>query len=204
MWLLSYTPESWQKATTILLPKKGSKLNIKNYRPITLLNSFFKIWEKVQEERLKKFYEQHNLLSDLQFGNRSNMGGDMALFTTKALMAQARKTGRTMHMLHVDLSKAYNRVSRDRLWTILFKNGVKGKLWLALMSTYSKSSEYIKLGSKPWTELDLLNGLRQGSVLSPLLFIISMDALLDALQKTGTGFPVGSVTIHTTAYTTQF
>ena len=124
----------------------------------------------------------------------------MALFTTKALMAQAKKTGRTMHTLHVDLSKAYNRVSRKRLWTILFKSGVKGKLWLALMSTYSKSSEYIKLRSRPWTELDLINGLRQGSVLSPLLFIISMDALLEALQKTGTGFPVGNITIPGLAY----
>jgi hypothetical protein len=43
---LSSTPYSWQKSLTMLNYKKGNALEIKNYRPIALLNSIFKIWEK--------------------------------------------------------------------------------------------------------------------------------------------------------------
>ena len=175
MWVLSYTPENWQHATAILLHKKGSHLDILNYRPITLLNTLFKVWETVLETRLKSIYESGNLLSPNQFGNRSKMGGDMAIFTTQTVIEKAKKAGINLFTLHVDLSKAYNRVSRRRLWTILNKAGIKGKLWLALMSTYETPKEFIKLGKKPWAEMTLEDGLRQGSILSPLLFIISID-----------------------------
>ena len=84
--------------------------------------------------------------------------------------------------------------------SVLNKTGVKGKLWTAIMSTYSAPAEFIKLGPKPWKEMTLENGLKQGSILSPLLFIISMDEVLTELQRTGTGFPVGNTTIPCIAY----
>ena len=62
---LKYAPDKWQDSQTILLYKKGDPCHIKNYRPITLLNSIFKLWERVLETRLRAHMEVNNLSSVL-------------------------------------------------------------------------------------------------------------------------------------------
>ena len=121
MWALSYTPE-WQIVTTILLFKKGDPLSITNYRPITLLETLFKIWEKILQIRLRAFVETNFLLSPNQFGCRRKFGADMAIFVTQALIDEAQTTN--LLMLHIDLSKAFNRVSRVSLWCKMWKLGI--------------------------------------------------------------------------------
>ena len=79
MWATGYTPEGWQLATTILIHKKGSKQEIGNYRPITLLNTLFKIWEKLLEMRLREYAENTGKISSLQLGSRKGKGTDMAI-----------------------------------------------------------------------------------------------------------------------------
>ena len=65
--------------------------------------------------------------------------------------------------------------------------GITDKIWKATRNTYSHPTETINIGEKKSKTLQLKNGIRQGSVLSPLLFIIFMNTLIARLIKTGKG-----------------
>ena len=188
-----HTPSKWQLATTILIHKKSSKAKIQNYRPITLLNSLFKTWEKIIEARLRTKLELANALSPLQLGSRRKLDTQQAILATSLCIQQARLAGAKLILTHIDLSKAYNRVNRKKLWNKMSNEGIKGKLWNALVSTYSAQAETIKIGATTSVPNKLANGLRQGSVLSPLLFVFYINALIEALANSGTGIKMKGI-----------
>ena len=82
---LGVTPESWQTSLTKLIHKKGSALEIKNYRPIALLNSIFKIWEKLLLTRLMENIDRSAAIHPTQFGSAKNIGACDALLAMNLL-----------------------------------------------------------------------------------------------------------------------
>jgi hypothetical protein len=189
---LGFTPESWQLANTILIHKKGPTSKIENYRPITLLCTIFKVWERVLEVRLRMKLEVMGKLSPLQMGSRKNLDTLQALLTSQILMKEKR-CGK-IYMAHIDLSKAYNRIVRSILWKDLAEAGIKGCIWNSIISTYASHKEQISIGdSRSRDPYSLPNGLRQGSVLSPLLFILYINKLIITLSKSNTGILAGDM-----------
>ena len=186
MWRKSITPAQWNTAITKLLYKKGGRLLIKNYRPITLLTSIFKLWEAILETRTRTVIEgQHP--SDLQMGSRKQNSAAYTIMAKKCLVRLAKLTGQTFTTLQIDMKKAYNRVCRDMLWADLYEYGVRGRLLKAIVSTYTSAKETIRIGGMTSATFTLPNGLRQGSVLSPVLYILYTIKLIRALEKTNTG-----------------
>jgi hypothetical protein len=185
---LNFTPRNWQSCHTHLLYKKGEHTNIINYRPITLLNNIFKIWERILETRLRHFAETNNLLSHLQMGSRKRKSTIETFLASNLLQHQHKKN--PIFTAQVDLSKAYNRVNRTFLWNHLHDSGVPGSLWSSLISTYAQHTDCIKIGRKSSNESSLPNGIRQGSVLSPLLFILYINPLILKLQNSNEGLPL--------------
>ena len=182
-WDLGVTPDSMQEALVTPLFKKGDKTDPKNYRPISLLNTIFKTYEKILEKRLRAYVENNNLLTPLQTGARANKGTTEAIF--QILSATQHNTGNKTptFLTLLDLSKAYDRVWRTGLWVKLHSLGIKGNLLRAIHSTYSNPSFTIKIGDHTSDTLPCENGLRQGSVLSPLLFVILFSAVADHLDS---------------------
>jgi hypothetical protein len=186
LWDLSTTPSEWNTAITKLLHKKGDRLQIKNYRPITLLNSMFKMWEGILESRVRVVIEGV-YPPNLQMGSRKQNSAAYTIMAKKCLIRLAKLTGKPIMTLQIDMNKAYNRVCRDILWADLYKYGIRGKLLKAVVSTYASAKESICIGGKTSTSFTLLNGLRQGSVLSPVLYILYTVELIKALERTNTG-----------------
>ena len=82
---LAYTPYSWQKSLTILIYKKGNALEIKNYRPIALLNTIFKIWEKILLNRMCTALDIKTVIDPTQFGSTKNIGACDAILAMNTL-----------------------------------------------------------------------------------------------------------------------
>jgi hypothetical protein len=191
MWRLKHTPPAWQEAQTSLLFKKGDATLLKNYRPLTMLVTMLKLWEKILYLDLMSIIESRNLMTRLQTGTLPKTDAQITILLRKILVQMARDQGKEVYSTQYDYNKAFNRVNRSRLWLKMYKMGITGKLWLNIAATYSNHSETISIGDVTTDPQTLMNGLRQGSILSPILFALYLNELADMLEETQTGIDAG-------------
>jgi hypothetical protein len=170
LWSTGSTPVLMQKGQVVPVFKGGDSSDTRNFRPITLLNCIFKLYEKVLERRLRAVVQSKGGIPDIQKGALPNTGTNEALFSLLSVIDENQSVPATLALL--DLSKAYDRVWRKGLWAKLWTFGIKGRLLRAVMSTYSHPTLEVKMGDTTSDEFIMTDGLRQGSVLSPLLFIL--------------------------------
>ena len=130
----------------------------------------------------------------LQHGSRKGHGCPDAITTLQLLREHNGKD--LLCVASLDLSKAYDRVHRPTLWKRLSKLGVNDHLLECITSTYSNYYGKVSIGKKSTKDYSLENGLRQGSVLSPVLFIAFMDTLLKELENSGIGISVPGAGKH--------
>lgn len=89
--------------------KGGDKKQVNNYRPISLLSNFAKIFEKIIKKRLISFLENHKLLSKNQFGFRPGIGTENALFSTTEFIYNELDSSNKVLALFLDLAKAFGK-----------------------------------------------------------------------------------------------
>jgi hypothetical protein len=120
-------------------------------------------------------------------GSRKKNSSAFTIMTKLSLMRQAKASGTPFITLQIDMNKAYNRVNHQVLWLDLYELGIRGQLLQSIISTYKTARESIRIGCWDSDQSTLPNGLRQGSVLSPVLYILYTIKLIKQIQTTNTG-----------------
>jgi hypothetical protein len=183
VWASGSIPSCMNSSSMSLLHKKGNTSLVKNYRPITLMSCLLKIYEKVLEVRLTAHLRKTGVLSHLQNACKPNKGAIDAMEKIKNMQADNPK----YMMVSVDLSKAFDRVPRYLLFNKLAATGVDGRLHRAIRATYEEQQVHISIGNSKSKNFQLSAGVKQGSVLSPSLFVIYVNDLLRELDATKYG-----------------
>lgn len=183
MWKQGITPRCLKKAIMVLIHKKGSKRNIKNYRPITLINQLLKAWEKILDFRLEEHMLNIGSPARTQGVGRKHRGATDAVKKVMKLYEGKKKA----LMAVIDYSKAYDRCERETMTAIMIKRGIKGRLLAGILSTYEDCKLKVRIQGTKSYEFTIPEGLKQGSVLSPRLFILYIDQLLLELEASKTG-----------------
>ena len=114
-------------------------------------------------------------LKDGQCGFRPGRSTTDQIFTLKLIFEKSWKYGKDLFACFVDLEKAYDGVPRDKLWKVLQEYGVNGQLLRAVKSFYCRPEVCVRVNGKQSKPFHVGVGLRQGCVLSPLLFIVYMN-----------------------------
>ena len=163
-------PQNWAIGLIVPIHKKGGIDDPNNYRGITLLSCFAKLFTSVLNERLKLWAELTGNSSDAQFGFKSNHSTIDAAFILKFLIDRQLLENKNLYCAFIDLRKAFDSISRLSMWYKMIKCGIDGKLFSLIQSLYAN----IKLRVKCFNSLsDLYTcdvGLLQGEIMSPFLF----------------------------------
>lgn len=167
-------PEDWCKSWMVSIYKgKGDALECNSYRGIKLLEHAMKVFERVIEARLREKVD----IDDMQFGFRAGKGTTDAIFIVRQLQEKYLEKKKELWMAFIDLEKAFDRVPREVIWWALRESGVEEWLISVIKSMYDGAETAVKVGASESKKFPVRVGVHQGSVLSPLLFIIVLESL---------------------------
>ena len=128
MWRKEAIPQEFKDATIIrLFKRKGNPQVCDNHRGIFLLSIAGKILAGVLMNRLNEYLERSGLLPESQYGFRKNRGTIDMIFIAQQLQEKCQEQNVDLYMTFVDLTKAFNTVSREGLWKIMVKFGCPAK-----------------------------------------------------------------------------
>ncbi|KAH1266713.1 LINE-1 retrotransposable element ORF2 protein [Glycine max] len=134
-------PEEWRRSTLVPIYKnKGDIQNCANYRGIKLMSHTMKLWERVIERRLRK----ETQVTENQFGFMPGRSTMEAIYLLRRVMEQYRMNQQDLHLIFIDLEKAYDRVPREILWKALEKKGVRVAYIRAIQDMYDRVSTSVR------------------------------------------------------------
>ena len=138
-----------------------------------------KIWERIIEARLKDRVE----ISKQQYEFMPGKGTTDAMFALRMLMEKYREGQRELHCVFINLEKAYNRIPWKELWYCMRKSGIVEKYVQLVQDMYEGSEAVVRCAVGTTESFKVKVGLHQGSVVSPFLFAMIMDRLMDEVKR---------------------
>ena len=167
-------PTGWQEGFIVNLYKgKEDALNRGNYRGLKLTEQVMMVLERVVEGLIRQRVE----IDEMQCGFMSGCGTTDAIFIVRQLQEKHLAANKPLYMAFIHLEKSFDRVSRDVIWWAMRKLGIDEWLVRLVQSMYKDVRSRVRVGDGYSEEFGVGVGVHQGSVLSPLLFIIVLDTL---------------------------
>ena len=162
------------------LYKKGDPNKQENYRPISLLNSFYKIIAAVIKGRLEAVVDK-NLMAT-QYGFRKQKSTIDALFIARRIQEFAERGGWPGTLVLLDWEKAFDKVNHGMLLEAIASYNVPNKIMDLLKSLYDVPEFYVEVEGARSDKKTQNTGIRQGCPLSPYLFIMVMNCVFEVVQ----------------------
>jgi hypothetical protein len=187
-WREEKLPTEWTRGIIFPVHKDGDKRDTSNYRGITLLSIVGKVYGQVINERLTKWCEANKILVEEQGGFRPHRGCPDQLFSLVEILQNRGQKG--AFCCFVDVKKAFDRVFRAGLWQKIADAGVKGKMWRVLKSIYESVESCVMVNGHLTDWFQIHAGVRQGCVLSPLLYALFINGLVEELNALNRGVAI--------------
>ena len=179
-----YMPEALRNCTIKPIPKPHrDNTNSDNYRPIALAPNLSKVLERTIFLSYQKFFSS----SDLQFGFKAGYSTDLCTGTLKCVVSRYINKGSSVFGCLLDASKAFDRVDHAILFRKLLARKLPRPIVRFLLHWYASQKAFVSWNSVNSIGFSVSNGVRQGGVLSPILFAVYMDELLIRLSNAGVG-----------------
>ena len=166
---------------SVIIPiykEKGDIQDCGNYRGINLMSHTMKVWERIIDRRLR----EETTIGNEQFGFMPGRWTTDAIFAVQQLMEKHREKQAGLHMVFIDLEKAYDRVPRREVWRCMREKGVSEKYVMIVQDMYEGARTRVKSSVGITDMIPVGVGLHQGSSLSPYIFAMIMDVLARGIK----------------------
>ena len=176
-------PKSWKEATVTPIFKKGSRMEVGNYRPVSLTSVCCKLLEKIIRKSLLGHMISNGYLSDYQHGFVQGRSCTTQLLRVMDMWTEILDQGGAIDAVYLDFAKAFDTVPHQRLLMKMESYGVTGRLldWLRDFLVGRRQRVGVAGSFSSWTEV--LSGIPEGSVLGPLMFIGYINDLPEAIAS---------------------
>ena len=184
-WEYGVVPSVWRESLVAPVPKKQSRGTCvtDNFRGISLASSVSKVLCVILNARLTDVAEGEGLIAEEQGGFRKQRGcRDQVLSLVLLGQTEIAKAAKGMLVALIDFTKAYDMVDRGKMWWCLEWLGVNGRFLSFLKALYQDSSCRVKVQDRLSEEFGVGTGLRQGCVLSPLLFSLYINGVVTRMH----------------------
>jgi hypothetical protein len=180
-------PQAWAKAVIVPIHKGGDKDNPDKYRGVSLLSLIGKVFASVLNKRLSDWADENNTIVEEQGGFRAGYSTNDNIFVLYSIVQKyfLKRSGK-VYVCFVDFRRAFDTIDRSILWDVLRKSGIQGKMLQLLRNMYSKVKSCVRCPNGEHTDFfGNPRGVRQGCVLSPILFSFLVNELAMEIKQKG-------------------
>lgn len=195
-------PDEWYQSLICPIPKPGTTdyRTPLSFRGIHLLNTTYKIYSSMINNRLS-IYTENGILADTQNGFRAKRSCTEHVYVLDSVIKHANSQGRVLYSCFIDLRKAFDFVDRDMLMLKLLQNSIDGKFYYAIKSLYVNPQYCVQVNNLVTSWFPSTNGVKQGDSLSPLLFSLYINDLLNEIDHLNLGVELtDNLTLSVLAY----
>jgi len=188
-------PEVLNTGKMTLIDKKKPSLQVSGKRPLTVSSVILNLVTKIIHSRMDKICETEGFYGTTQFGFRKGRSTSDCVFILLAAIRRAKKRNHTVSLAFCDIAKAYDSVNRELLYLKLDSLGFGGKVKQIIQSMYYNDNVRVRLCGGLSNPLWFTRGVKQGCVLSPLLFSLYVSGLGKVLHSMKEGVHFSGMTI---------